>query len=129
MKIAICAGVGIIATYLVYYGLQDSLSRPSISRIPLPSHIAVSIVSNLVQNKENSTSIDPDNLSARYVYIRGNGNVFVSDPNSNTIGKYLGAIGEPTTTTGNHFAWEVLDKRNNASYFVDSITGEIVSHS
>jgi hypothetical protein len=29
-------------------------------------------------------------------------------------------------TTGNHFAWEVMDKKDSLLYYVDSITGEII---
>ena len=62
----------------------------------------------------------------RFVYIKGTGNIFESDPNSNSIGCYLGSSGEPTITTGNHFAWEVLAKKGASLYYVDSATGEII---
>jgi hypothetical protein len=58
------------------------------------------------------------------VYIKGDGTIFKSDIGSNSIGKYLGKT-RPTITTGNHFAWMV--KRNSHDYFVDSVTGEIIS--
>jgi hypothetical protein len=129
-KMALCIAVGILATFFVYYGLQDSLSRQSLSRIPLPSSIAVSIVAEITQDTKDSTpSFDPANFSARYIYIKGNGDVFESELNSNTVGKFLRSIGEPTSTTGNHFAWEVLDKNNNASYFVDATTGQLIAES
>ena len=62
----------------------------------------------------------------RFVSIKGTGNIFESDPNSNSIGCYLGSSGEPTITTGNHFAWEVLAKKGASLYYVDSATGEII---
>jgi hypothetical protein len=129
-KMAICVTVGILATFFVYYGLQDSLNRQSLSRIPLPSSIAVSIVAEITRDTQDSPpSFDPANFPARYVYIKGNGEVFESELNSNTVGKYLRSIGEPTSTTGNHFAWEVLDKNNKASYFVDATTGQLIAES
>ena len=76
---ALCIAVGILATFFVYYGLQDSLSRQSLSRIPLPSSIAVSIVAEITQDTKDSTPpFDPANFSARYIYIKGNGEVFES---------------------------------------------------
>jgi DNA-binding HxlR family transcriptional regulator len=36
----------------------------------------------------------------RFVFIKGTGNIFESDPDSNSIGIYLGSSGEPTITTG-----------------------------
>ena len=127
---ALCIAVGILATFFVYYGLQDSLSRQSLGRIPLPSSVAVSIVAEITQDTQDSiSSFDPSNFSARYIYIKGNGEVFESELNSNTVGKFLRSIGEPTSTTGNQFAWEVLDKNNNASYFVDATTGQLIAES
>ena len=65
--------VGILATFFVYYGLQDSLNRQSLSRIPLPSSIAVSIVAEITQDtKIPHHHLIPLIFSARYVYIKGN---------------------------------------------------------
>ena len=127
-KMALCVTVGLLATFFVYYGLQDSLNRQSLSRIPLPSSIAVSIVAGITRDTHDSIP-SFDNFSARYVYIKGNGEVFESELNSNAVGKYLRSIGGPTSTTGSHFAWEVLDKNNKASYFVDSKTGQLIAES
>ena len=56
----------------------------------------------------------------------GDGSIFESNVNSNSIGEYIGKT-EPTITTGNYFAWEVKNNKND--YFLDSTTGEIVSSS
>jgi hypothetical protein len=45
---------------------------------------------------------------------------------ANSIGDYIGKT-EPTITTGNYFAWEAKNNKND--YFIDSTTGEIVSSS
>jgi hypothetical protein len=111
--------VGVITMFLVYIALQTSLKVPSLDRLPILPGAAVSIVM-----KNDSYSLD--DFTTRYVYIKGNGSIYESDPNSNSIGQYLGSTGEITMTTGNHFAWEVTNKRGNSLYYVDSMTGEII---
>jgi hypothetical protein len=86
-KVIVSASVGIVATFLVYSGLQDSVNRPSLSRLPIPSDIALTIVIK----EENLTQTNPKDFSARYVYIKGDGRVFESNPNLNTIGPFLKA--------------------------------------
>jgi hypothetical protein len=107
-------------TFLVYLGLQNSLKVPALFSAPISSKEAITTV---VQ-KENLARYNLSDFSTKYVYIKGNGAIFESDDNSNSIGKYLGK-GEPTITTGNYFAWEV--RKGNHIYFVDSSTGEIIS--
>ena len=87
------------------------------------SDTATSIVMN---NEDRLAKSHNSNFATRFVYIKGNGSIFESDPNFNSIGRYLGSPGEPTITTGNHFAWEVLDKKGSSLYYVDSVTGEII---
>jgi hypothetical protein len=108
---------------IVYIALQVSTKVPSLSRIPIMSDTAVSIVRNEDRDAESHNS---NNFATRFVYIKGNGSIFKADPNSNSIGEYLGSAGETTITTGNHFAWEVMDKKDSLLYYVDSITGEII---
>ena len=85
---------------------------------------AVSIV---MEYKDGSTeSQSPNDFVAKFVYVKGNGSIFESDPNSNSVGRYLGSAGDSTITTGNHFAWEVLDKKDTSLYYIDSITGDII---
>jgi hypothetical protein len=122
-KISLSVTVGIITMFLVYIALQFSIQVPSISRIPIMSDTAISIVMN---NEDRLAQSHNSNFATRFVYIKGTGNIFESDPYSNSIGKYLGSSGEPTITTGNHFAWEVLDKKGASLYYVDSVTGEII---
>jgi hypothetical protein len=123
-KLSLSIMVGVITMVLVYIALQSSMKVPSIDRLPILPDAAVSIV---MKNDDGSAdSYNPDDFTTRYVYIKGNGSIFESDPNSNSIGEYLGSTGETTMTTGNHFAWEVTDKRGNSLYYVDSITGDII---
>jgi hypothetical protein len=122
-KISLSVTVGIITMFLVYIALQFSIQVPSISRIPIMSDTAISIVMN---NEDRLAQSHNSNFATRFVYIKGTGNIFESDPYSNSIGKYLGSSGEPTITTGNHFAWEVLDKKGASLYYIDSVTGEII---
>ena len=92
---------------LTYLALQDSLTRPSLSRLPISSQIAVSII---IQ-QENLTQNDLNRFSTNYVYMKGDGSIYDSDVSSNAIGRYLDTT-EPTITAGNHFAWEVKNKQN-----------------
>jgi hypothetical protein len=119
-KVIVSAAIGIVATFLVYIGLQSSLKIPSLSSTPISSETAVAIVAK----KQNLTSYHVTDFYTRYVYVKGDGTIFEADTGSNSIGKYLGKT-EPTITTGNHFAWMV--KENSHIYFIDSITGETIT--
>ena len=121
-KIATLIAIGIAMTALVYLGLQNSLKVPALFYAPLSSEAAVAIVAQ----KQNLTQYNINDFSIRYVDIKGDGSLFESDVNSNSIGKYLGKT-ETTITTANYFSWEV--KKNNYAYYVDSATGEIVAKS
>jgi hypothetical protein len=119
-KIIILIGIGVVLTYLIYLGLQNSLKVPALFSTPISSKEAITTVAH----KENLTRYNVSDFSTKYVYIKGDGTIFESDANSNSIGKYLGKA-EPTITTGNHFAWEVI--KNKHIYFVDSATAEVIS--
>jgi hypothetical protein len=119
-KIIILIGIGVIVTFSIYLGLQNSLKVPALFSTPISSKEAIMRVAQ----KENLTQYNISDFSTKYVYIKGDGTIFECDINSNSIGKYLGKS-EPTTTTGSYFAWEVI--KNNHIYFVDSATGEIIS--
>jgi hypothetical protein len=121
-KLATLIAIGIAMTALVYLGLQNSLKVPALFYAPLSSEAAVAIVAQ----KQNLTQYNINDFSIRYVYIKGDGSLFESDANSNSIGKYVGKT-ETTITTANYFSWEV--KKNNYAYYVDSATGEIVAKS
>jgi hypothetical protein len=121
-KLATLIAIGIAMTALVYLGLQNSLKVPALFYAPLSSEAAVAIVAQ----KQNLTQYNINDFSIRYVYIKGDGSLFESDVNSNSIGKYLGKT-ETTITTANYFSWEI--KKNNYAYYVDSATGEIVAKS
>jgi hypothetical protein len=123
-RIVVSISVGVGVTLLAYLALQDSLNRPSLNRLPISSQTAVSIIikqENLAHNEWND-------VSTSYVYIKGDGSIYESDVSSNSIGRYLDTT-EPTITTGNHFAWEVTSKQNQKRYYVDHVTGEIISKS
>ena len=119
-KMAISAAVGLVVTFLVYIGLQNSLKVPSLSSTPISSETAVAIVAK----KQNLPVYNLNDFYTRYVYIKGDGTIFESDSRSNSIGKYIGKT-RPTITTGNHFAWMV--KENSHIYFIDSVTGETIT--
>jgi hypothetical protein len=122
MIVSISVGVGVML--LTYLALQDSLNRPSLNRLPISSQTAVSII----LKQENLTQNNLSDFSTNYVYIKGDGAIYESDVSLNSIGRYLDTT-EPTITTGNHFAWEVKNKQNQKRYYVDHITGEIISNS
>ena len=116
-KILIVIAVAIVATVVVYLGLEYSLFLPTFFSAPISSEEAVSIVAHTL----NLTNYDVNDFSTSYVYIKGDGSIFGSNINSNSIGKYIGKTA-PTITT-----WEVKYKSDD--YFLDSTTGEIISNS
>jgi hypothetical protein len=122
MVISISFSIGVML--LTYLALQDSLTRPSLSRLPISSQIAVSIIIK----QENLTQNNFNDFSSNYVYIKGDGSIYDSDISSNAIGRYLDTT-EPTITTGNHFAWEIKNKQNQNRYFVDHVTGDVIAKS
>jgi hypothetical protein len=122
MVISISFSIGVML--LTYLALQDSLTRPSLSRLPISSQIAVSIIIK----QENLTQNNFNDFSSNYVYIKGDGSIYDSDISSNAIGRYLDTT-EPTITTGNHFAWEIKNKQNQKRYYVDHVTGDVIAKS
>jgi hypothetical protein len=124
-KIVLSIGVGIGVAILVYLGLQSSLDRPSINRLPIPPEAAISIALK-EQGKYYKQQADRKDFQIDYVYIRGNGSFFESNIDSNSIGKYLGSS-EPTKSGGNYFAWKITNKNDNRTFFIDQLDGEIIS--
>ena len=123
-RFAITVGIGILVTVFVYFGLQDSLNHPSILRTSIPPEIAV----NIVRNAFNISQADSVNPKSNYVYLQPNGEVYQLDSESNRIGEFLEKA-EPTETGGSHYALQIKDTLSNKSYYVDYVTGEIVSSS
>src|SRR5918911_1646166 len=119
-KVIVSAAIGLVATFLVYIELQNSLRVPSLSSTPISSDTAIAIVAK----KQNLTLYNINDFYTRYVYIKGDGTIYESDTGSNSIGKYLGKT-KPTITMGNHFAWMV--KESSHIYFIDSVTGETIT--
>ena len=66
--------------------------------------------------------------SPHYVYVKSDGNVYDSNPETNNIGKNIGHTG-PTSTGGSHFAWEIIDLQLEQKYYVDAVTSDIISNS
>ena len=121
-KLLISLAVASIITYLVYISLMDSLTRSSINFLSISNDTAVSIIIN----QNNLTSEDIDNIISKYVYVKGNGEIYDSKIDTNFIGDYLGKT-SPTVTTGNHFGWEIYFPIINKTYYVDHLTGETIS--
>jgi len=121
-KVILSLGIGISATILVYLALAGSLDRPVINRIPIPPEAAISIVIT----QKSSMHFTPKDFAVDYVYVKGNGEFYESNANSNSIGHYLGTA-TPTITGGNYFAWMVQNKKDGSTYFVEPIDGDIVS--
>ena len=121
-KLLISLAVASIITYLVYIGLMDSLTRSSINFLSISNDTAVSII--IKQN--NLTSEHIDKVISKYVYVKGNGEIYDSKIDTNFIGDYIGKT-SPTMTTGNHFGWEVYFPIINKTYYIDHLTGETIS--
>jgi hypothetical protein len=121
-RLLISLAVASIITYLIYYGLMDSLTRSSINFLSISNDTAISIVTK----QNNLTSEHIDKVISKYVYVKGNGEIFDSKIDSNYIGEYLGKT-SPTVTTGNHFGWEIYLPVINKTYYIDHLTGETIS--
>lgn len=121
-KFTVTITISILVTILVYIGIITSLERPTLSRTPISKENAISIVIN----NRNLTSSDRQDFATEFVHIKGNGSFYESQFNSNHIGRYLGDS-HPTINDANYFVWKVTDKKNNFTYFLDKLNGEIVS--
>jgi hypothetical protein len=122
-RILLTVSFGILVTAIVFFGLQDSQNRPSLSRLPIPQDVAILRVANTFNISENQIDNSPN-----YVYVKSDGNVYESNPELNDVGNNIG-ITEPTTTGGSHFAWEINDFQDKQKYYVDSVIAEIISNS
>ena len=123
VKFAVSLGIGIVFALLVYFGLIDSLTRSSVNFQAISNSTAVSIVL-----KENNLSKDEISyMQSRFVYLKSNGNLYLSDDKTKKIGNFIG-ITSPTVTTGNHFAWEIKLNPINQTYYVDHVSGDIISN-
>jgi hypothetical protein len=121
-KLLISLAVASITTYLVYIGLIDSLTRSSVNYTSISNDTAIS----LIVKQNNLTSEHIDKVLSKYVYVKGNGEIYDSKKDTNFIGNYLGKT-SPTVTTGNHFGWEIYFPIINKTYYIDHLTGETIS--
>ena len=121
-KFALTVSISILVTILVYIGIVTSLERPTLSRTPISKENAILIVIN----NRNLTSSVLQDFVTEFVHIKGNGSFYESNLNSNHVGRHLGDS-HPTINNANYFVWKVTDKKNNFTYFVDNLNGEIVS--
>ncbi|HSF50103.1 MAG TPA: hypothetical protein VLA74_05010 [Nitrososphaeraceae archaeon] len=118
----ISLAVASITTYLVYIGLIDSLTRSSVNYTSISNDTAIS----LIVKQNNLTSEHIDKVLSKYVYVKGNGEIYDSKKDTNFIGNYIGKT-SPTVTTGNHFGWEIYFPIINKTYYIDHLTGEAIS--
>ncbi len=121
-KLLISLAVASITTYLVYIGLIDSLTRSSVNYTSISNDTAIS----LIVKQNNLTSEHIDKVLSKYVYVKGNGEIYDSKVDTNFIGNYKGKT-SPTLTTGNHFGWEIYFPIINKTYYIDHLTGETIS--
>ena len=121
-KLLISLAVASITTYLVYIGLIDSLTRSSVNYTSISNDTAVS----LIVKQNNLTSEHIDKVLSKYVYVKGNGEIYDSKKDTNFIGNYIGKTSQ-TVTTGNHFGWEIYFPIINKTYYIDHLTGETIS--
>lgn len=121
-RVLLSLAIASVITYLVYVGLIDSLTRSSPNYLSITNDTAVSII----LKNENISSDHLKTINSEYVYIKGNGEIYESKKNTNFIGNYVGKT-SPTITTGSHFVWKINLPALNQTYFVDHLTGEIIS--
>lgn len=121
-RILLSLAIASVITFFVYLALIDSLTRSSFNYRSISNETAVSIIFK----HENLSSNYINNINSKYVYIKGNGEIFESKKDTNFIGNYIGKT-SPTITTGSHFGWEVNLPTLNKTYYVDHLRGEIIS--
>lgn len=121
-QVLLSLAIASVITYFVYLALIDSLTRSSINYLSISNDTAVS----LILKHENLSSNDIKNINSKYVYIKGNGEIYESKKDTNFVGNYVGKT-SPTITTGSHFGWEVNLPALNKTYYVDHLRGEIIS--
>ncbi|MGZ5501452.1 MAG: hypothetical protein ACXWEW_09930, partial [Nitrososphaeraceae archaeon] len=85
-RLLLSVAVGVIITYLVYLGLMDSLTRSSINYLSISNDTAIS----LIFKNYNLSSQQLTNINSKYVYIKGNGEIYESKKDTNFIGNYKG---------------------------------------
>ena len=122
-RILITLSFGILVTLVVFLGLQDSLNRPSLSRLPISPDVAIVRVISTYNISEDRLDKLP-----HYVYVTSDGNVYESNPEQNNIGKIIGHT-DTTNTGGSHFGWEINDLQGKQKYYVDAVIAEIISNS
>ncbi len=121
-RVLLSLAIASVITYFVYLALIDSLTRSSINYRSISNDTAVTILFK----HENLSSNYFNEINSKYVYIKGNGEIYESKKDTNFIGKYIGKT-NPTVTTGSHFGWEVNLPSLNKTYYLDHLRGEIVS--
>ena len=121
-RILLSLAIASVITFFVYLALIDSLTRSSFNYRSISNETAVSIIFK----HENLSSNYINNINSKYVYIKGNGEIYESKKDTNFIGNYIGKT-SPTITTGSHFGWEVNLPALNKTYYLDHLRGEIVS--
>ncbi|MGH9981041.1 MAG: hypothetical protein ACRD6U_05760 [Nitrososphaeraceae archaeon] len=121
-RVLLSLAIASVITYFVYLGLMDSMTRSSPNYLSISNDTAVSIIFK----NENISSDHLKTVNSEYVYIKGNGEIYESKKDTNFIGNYV-RKNSPTITTGNHFGWEINLPALNQTYYVDHLTGEIIS--
>jgi hypothetical protein len=121
-RVLLSLAIASVITYFVYLAMMDSLNRSSINYLSISNDTAVSIIFK----HENLSSNYINNINSKYVYIKGNGEIYESKKDTNFIGNYVGKT-SPTITTGNHFGWQINLPALNKTYYVDHLRGEIIS--
>lgn len=122
VKLILTIGIGIAFAFIVYLALADSLSKPSSNFQAIPPNIALSIV----QNENNLTQDQIQDAKIRFVFMKGTGELYLADNITKKIGASIGKT-SGTFTTGNHYSWEIKLLPVNSTYYVDHLTGEIIS--
>ena len=84
-RVVVSMAVGLLAIAFVYLGIENSLREHASNSFPISSETAISVI----MKELNATGANPNDLSMRFVYIKGDGTVYESDVNLNAIGLLL----------------------------------------
>ncbi len=120
-------------TSIIYVFFFSSLGNPNFNSIKiLPEEAYIIVlheVYNYPLNKINNITFNDvkDKFTYQYVMVRNNGSVYLLDQDNRSIIRSIGNT-TPPITQGIHYAWEITIN-NTKIYYVDSISGQIISSS
>lgn len=131
-RLFLMVSLSICFTIVMYFLFLYLLDQPGILAIEISSEEAYLIILYNIYNysTDRITELDIDslqnNFTSQYVLVKGDGSVYQLNKSDREILNQSGFTDSPISG-GWHYSWEILV--NNTKFYVDSTTGQIISHS